>query len=63
MKTNSRRRLPRQLADWPGTYHFDDDPEVDDGACRVVDISRMGVGVEVFGNTPVDPIGHRVGPT
>jgi hypothetical protein len=55
----TRRRLPRHLADWPGTYHFDH-LEIADGDCRVLDISRMGVGVEVFGDTPVDPVGHRV---
>ena len=60
MKTTTRRRLPRQLADWPGTYHFDNDAEVATDTCRVMDISRMGVGVEVFGGTPIDPRGHRV---
>ena len=60
MKTKTRRRLPRQLADWPGTYHFDNDAEVATDTCRVMDISRMGVGVEVYGDTPVDPIGHRL---
>jgi hypothetical protein len=56
----SRRRLPRQAADWPGRYRFEDDPTIDEGACRVIDISRMGAGVEVFGDTPNDPIGSRL---
>ena len=58
INTDTRRRLPRHLADWPGTYHFDDHPEVGGGTCRVLDISRMGAGVVVFGNTPVDPLGQ-----
>jgi hypothetical protein len=56
----TRRRLPRQPADWRGTYYFVEDDSVDPGECRVVDISRMGTGVELFGNAPTEPIGHRL---
>jgi hypothetical protein len=57
---STRRRLPRQPADWPGRYHFEDVPDVLDNSCCVVDISRMGAGVEIFGDSPIDPIGRRV---
>jgi hypothetical protein len=50
----------RQAADWPGRYRFEEDPDVGDGRCRLVDVSRVGAGVEVFGDTPINPIGHRV---
>jgi hypothetical protein len=52
-----RRRLPRHSAGWPGCYVFND-PTVEVGTCRVIDISRMGAGIEVFGDTPLDPIGQ-----
>jgi len=56
----TRRRLPRQTANWPGRYQFEDDPEVGGGTCRVVDISRLGIGIELFGDTPIDPVGRRL---
>jgi hypothetical protein len=43
--------------DWQGTYTFVGDPAAREGRCSVVDISRMGTGVELFGDVPVDPIG------
>ena len=55
----TRRRLPRQPADWPGKYHFGESDKAD-GICRVVDISRMGIGVELIGERPHDPIGRRL---
>jgi hypothetical protein len=55
----TRRRLPRQEADWPGKYHFAES-DAADGICRVVDISRMGIGVELFGSRPPDLIGKRL---
>ncbi|MCI4370987.1 MAG: PilZ domain-containing protein [Thermoplasmata archaeon] len=57
---STRRRLPRQPANWPGSYHFDDDADIDGSSCCVVDVSRMGAGIEVYGDTPVDPIGRRL---
>jgi len=59
---STRRRLPRQPANWPGSYHFDDDVDVDvdEGSCCVVDVSRMGAGIEIYGDAPADPIGRRL---
>lgn len=57
-----RRRLPRQAAGWAGKYCVEgDDPEAWH-PCHVLDISVVGVGVELFG--PVshsqDLLGRRV---
>jgi hypothetical protein len=54
-----RRRVPRQEADWFGRCVVADDP----GAsydCRVVDISMLGAGVEVFHFPPRDVLGRRL---
>jgi PilZ domain len=55
-----RGPAPRETTDWPGRYWFEDDPQVHEGDCRVVDISVEGAGVEVFGDTPIEPVGHRL---
>ena len=49
-----RRRVPRQTTGWSGTCSFGDEPNAHD--CRVLDISVIGAGIEVFGAVP-DPIG------
>jgi hypothetical protein len=44
-----RRAVPRQPADWFGFYRFDD-ADVDAWrCCRVIDISPLGAGLELFG--------------
>ncbi len=43
-----RRFLPRQFADWEGTYLVEGDPEMRWRDCRVVDISSAGAGVELI---------------
>jgi hypothetical protein len=43
-----RRRLPRQQADWHGTYTVERDPIGTWGACEILDISILGIGVELF---------------
>ncbi|MGA2520957.1 MAG: PilZ domain-containing protein [Acidimicrobiales bacterium] len=43
-----RRFLPRQFADWEGTYLVEADPEMRWRDCRVVDISSAGAGVELI---------------
>lgn len=44
-----RRRVPRQIAGWTGKYRIEgDDPEAWH-ECRILDISVIGVGVELFG--------------
>ena len=46
-----RRAVPRQPADWFGFYRFDDS-EADTWRCsRVIDISPLGAGLELFGTT------------
>jgi hypothetical protein len=57
---DTRRRLPRQPANWPGTYHFEGTPPTGQGPCCLIDISRMGAGVVLFGGVPADPIGRRL---
>jgi hypothetical protein len=43
-----RRFLPRQFADWGGTYLIEADPERRWRDCRVIDISSAGAGVELI---------------
>jgi c-di-GMP-binding flagellar brake protein YcgR len=54
-----RRRVPRQEAGWPGRYRFEGEPETEWGRCRVIDISIIGAGTEVFGAVPPIPFGRR----
>jgi hypothetical protein len=42
-----RRIVPRQLADWEGTYLVESDPERRWRDCRVIDISSAGAGLEL----------------
>ncbi|MGH9917548.1 MAG: hypothetical protein ACRD6W_01545 [Nitrososphaerales archaeon] len=42
MQHELRRFLPRQFADWRGTYLIEDDPERRWRGCRVVDIVGRG---------------------
>ena len=42
-----RRSVPRQFADWNGTYLVATDPEMRFRDCRVVDISSAGAGIEL----------------
>jgi len=43
-----RRRAPRIKTDWLGLCRLDDAPDSVVRDCRVIDISLLGVGVEVF---------------
>jgi hypothetical protein len=55
-----RRFLPRQYADWPGTYRIEGDPEPRWSDCRVIDISSAGAGLELL-DAPDDATdGHRI---
>src|SRR5271165_3748752 len=47
-----RRFLPRQFADWEGTYLIEEDPERRWRDCRVVDISSAGAGIELLDPPP-----------
>jgi len=55
-----KRRVPRQNAGWPGTYRIPDAPDTTSGSCQVIDISVLGVGVELFDAVPGDLIGRRI---
>lgn len=55
-----RRRIPREDAGWPGRYRFEGDARGEWGNCRVIDISLLGVGIELFGSVPSNAIGRRV---
>jgi hypothetical protein len=44
-----RRAVPRQPADWFGFFRFDDAESDAWRCCRVVDISPLGAGLELFG--------------
>ena len=51
------RRVPRVVTpDWWGTYTDADDTRY----CKVIDISVLGVGPELFGDIANDLIGHRL---
>ena len=52
-----RRRVPRQTTGWTGKCSFGDQPSSHD--CRVLDISVIGAGIEVFAAVP-DPLGSRL---
>ena len=43
-----RRFVPRQFADWDGSYLVATDPERRFRDCRVVDISSAGAGIELL---------------
>ena len=47
-----RRRTPRQPADWFGFYKFDDADNEPLRCCRVLDISPLGAGLELFATAP-----------
>ena len=55
-----RRRVPRIDAGWSGKYRFEDDPNSAWSPCRLVDISILGVGLELFGFTRKDLVGHTL---
>lgn len=54
-----RRRVPRQLAGWTGTCSMDSEPD-ERYACRVVDISMLGLGLVFQHSSPSGLIGGRV---
>lgn len=52
MTGHLRRAVPRQPADWFGFYRFDNDDSQPWRCCRVIDISPLGVGLELFARSP-----------
>jgi len=55
-----RRFLPRQFADWSGSYLVDSDPDLRWRDCRVIDISSAGAGIELVDAPPEMAVGHRI---
>lgn len=56
-----RRRAPRVGTNgWIGRYTVEDDPDEGWRECEVVDISLLGLGVELFGDVPEKIIGKRL---
>lgn len=48
-----RRRVPRQYAGWTGKYCIEGARPEAWHECRILDISLVGIGVELFGPVPV----------
>jgi len=55
-----RRRAPRQPADWFGFYKFDDADDEPLRVCRVLDISPLGAGLELFGTARDEHLGGLI---
>jgi len=55
-----RRRVPRQAAGWFGKCVLEDDSEASWSECRVVDVSIIGAGLEVFGFVEHNLVGKRM---
>jgi len=60
MELRLRRLLPRQFADWHGRYMIEDDPDERWRPCRVVDVSTLGAGLELFDVTPDEMAGRSI---
>jgi hypothetical protein len=60
--TEFRRRVPRiATTSWSGRYIVEDDPESEWMECRVLDISVLGVGLELIPIDSDDDSGRLVG--
>jgi PilZ domain len=55
-KQPDRRRVAREPAGWLGRYTVVGRPELGWGECRVLDVSPVGVGLELFGPWPRDGV-------
>jgi PilZ domain len=52
-----RRRVPRvSTPGWSGTYSI----EGDGRECKVIDISVLGIGIELYGDVPQNLVGRRL---
>ena len=50
--TELRRSLPRQFANWSGTYVMESEQDKQWRDCRVIDISSLGAGFELLDAPP-----------
>jgi c-di-GMP-binding flagellar brake protein YcgR len=56
-----RRRAPRvKTPGWAGKFVIEDEPGTGWGDCRILDISLLGLGLELSAPVPADLIGRRV---
>lgn len=60
MELRLRRLLPRQFTDWHGRYMIEGDPHERWRECRVVDVSTLGAGLELFDVTPEEMSGQSI---
>ncbi|HXQ44395.1 MAG TPA: hypothetical protein VN816_07130 [Acidimicrobiales bacterium] len=60
MELRLRRLLPRQFTDWHGRYMIEGDPDGIWRRCRVVDVSTLGAGLELFDTTPDELAEQRI---
>lgn len=55
-----RRRVSRRPAGWDGTYHIVGDSAAVSRACRVIDISMLGLGITLKHFSPSELMGQRI---
>jgi hypothetical protein len=61
-RSMERRRRVRRVntTAWFGRYFVEDDPQSVSKECRVIDISLLGLGLELISDMTEDMIGHRL---
>ena len=55
-----RRKAPRRSAGWHGSYTLPRHPELASGQCRVLDVSKSGAGLELYGPWPRQQHDHEL---
>jgi hypothetical protein len=55
-----KRRTPRQSANWAGLYQLGGEPAGGRGACEIVDVSQLGLGVTFHCRRPSELIGCAI---
>lgn len=55
-----RRRVPRQPTGWDGICHIEGEPADEWPACRVVDISMLGIGITLNCPSPCQSVGRHI---
>ena len=55
-----RRRVPRQRTSWEGNCSIEGESPTRSRACRVIDISMLGLGMTLEHSSPSDLLGQRI---
>jgi hypothetical protein len=55
-----RRRVTRQPASWEGTCHIEGEPSAGWRACKVIDISMLGLGMTFEHSSPSELLGRHI---